>query len=198
MWTLTGHHGITKAKAFIAFAFVAALAVTTLLPLLGGVATASPGYTIRSVLEDGNYCLDVHYTGDADLRDGQLVQLWQCHGGPNQQFWMPGDGNIHSALGDGNWCLDVPYSRNGRDPYNGASIQLYRCHGGPSQDFWTEPVTTAPGFAMIHSALEYGTWCLDVAYSVDDQLANGQRIQLWQCASGYPRPADQIFRSDAF
>jgi hypothetical protein len=70
---------------------------------------------------------------DADPgKNSARIVLHSCHGAPNQQFVLPGDGALH-ALGR---CLDVSAVKNelGK-PY----VQLFDCNNTPPQQWVTLP-----------------------------------------------------------
>jgi Ricin-type beta-trefoil lectin domain len=73
---------------------------------------------------DPNLCLDVP---NANAADGQAMELFWCHGGPNQQFDIYYD-EIYSFL-NVNKCLDVTY---GVGFFN---VILMECTGGAGQDW---------------------------------------------------------------
>jgi alpha-galactosidase len=60
--------------------------------------------------------------------DGTRIILFQCHGGPNQQWHPQPNGEIR---GLGNKCLDV----FGGNVADGTQIILFQCHGGINQQF---------------------------------------------------------------
>jgi ricin-type beta-trefoil lectin protein len=70
-------------------------------------------------------CLDIP---SGDTTPGTLVQIYPCHGGPNQQWTFFTNGEIQ-VLGQ---CLDIP---SGNAAPN-TLVQIYPCHGGPNQQ-WT-------------------------------------------------------------
>ncbi|MFI1195204.1 ricin-type beta-trefoil lectin domain protein [Micromonospora sp. NPDC020750] len=107
----------------------------------------------------GGRCLDVV---DKQSGDGTPVQIWDCHGEPNQQWSRPGDGTLRS-LGK---CLDV----SGAATNNGARVQISTCNGTAAQR-WT--ATTAGTLVNPQSDR-----CLDV---VDVNNSNGARLQIWDC-----------------
>lgn len=71
----------------------------------------------------GYKCMDV---AGAKPGDGTPAQVWDCHGGPNQQFTFE-DEQIY-AMG-GTKCLDV--SGGSRTP--GTKVQIYTCNGSGAQ-----------------------------------------------------------------
>src|SRR4051794_2453040 len=77
------------------------------------------------LLRSGNKCLDVN--GPQVQTNGARVQIWDCHGGPNQ-LWRFERGRIVSVANGR--CLDV----HGPDAgFNGARVQTWDCNGAPNQ-----------------------------------------------------------------
>ncbi len=58
---------------------------------------------------------------------GTRLQIWDCHGGANQQWVFNGNGTISSA--QTGLCLDV----NGAGTANGSAVIVWSCHGGTNQ-----------------------------------------------------------------
>ena len=71
----------------------------------------------------GGKCLDV--TG-ANPTSGTAVELWDCNGGPNQNWTPARDGTLRGLAGK---CLDVA----GGDPNDGTRLILWDCTGAPNQ-----------------------------------------------------------------
>ena len=69
-------------------------------------------------------CLDVP---NGNATDGTPVEIWQCHGGPNQQ-WTISNGAV---IGIGGKCLDVPNSNT----TDGTPVEIWQCHGGSNQQW---------------------------------------------------------------
>lgn len=143
--------------------FIGALSVVLVVVLAFGWSapahSQSSGVTLRSL----GLCLDVDHGLTAQ---GTPVQLWNCHGGPNQR-WVLDAGTIRSALAP-NLCLDV----NEASSAPGARVQIWPCHGGPNQRWTLEG-------GSIRSAIP-GSMCLDVFQAV---AANGTRVVSWNCNS---------------
>jgi hypothetical protein len=74
------------------------------------------------ILSRAGGCVDVR---DGITADGTPIVLFQCHGSPNQR-WFIGRGEIAENFGS---CLDV----QGSDGVDGAAIILVTCNGRPSQ-----------------------------------------------------------------
>jgi hypothetical protein len=70
-------------------------------------------------------CLDIPW---GDPTNGNIVQMYPCHGGVNQQWFLSSDGQIVSGLGK---CLEV----GGNDMSVGARVQIWDCVGSEMQSF---------------------------------------------------------------
>ncbi len=116
-----------------------------------------------TVVSGDGKCLDVHYP-DRFLNGGR-VQIWDCHGGINQQWHLEG-----GALVSGNGkCLDVHHP----DRFlNGGRVQIWDCHGGENQQWNVE------GSALVSDNGK----CLDV--HGPERHLNGGRVQIWDCHGG--------------
>ncbi|TDB95561.1 endo-1,4-beta-xylanase [Actinomadura sp. 7K534] len=127
--------------------------------LNGGTSPEPPGDegTIRGV--GSGRCIDVP---NASTSDGTQVQLYDCHGGTNQQ-WAPTDAGELRVYG--NKCLDAAGTGNG------ARVQIYSCWGGDNQKWRLNSDGSIVG---VQSGL-----CLDAAGS-----GNGAPIQLYSCWNG--------------
>jgi len=107
----------------------------------------------------GGKCLDVNGAG---TDNGTVVQMWDCHGGANQQWTFSG-GQIVGLAGK---CLDV----KGAGTDNGTAVQMWDCVGVPNQQ-WNFINAKIFGF---------GGKCLDVRGA---GTANGTAVQMWDCAT---------------
>jgi hypothetical protein len=76
------------------------------------------------ILSSAGGCVDVR---DGVTADGTPIVLFQCHGSPNQR-WFIGRGEIAESFGS---CLDVLGSAG----VAGAAIILVTCNGRPSQQW---------------------------------------------------------------
>jgi hypothetical protein len=76
------------------------------------------------ILSSAGGCVDVR---DGITADGTPIVLVQCHGSPNQR-WFIGRGEIAANFGS---CLDVQDSAG----VDGAAIILVACNGRPSQQW---------------------------------------------------------------
>jgi len=127
-------------------------------PTVTPTVTPTPGGgQIRGVAS--GRCLDVPNSSTAD---GTQIQLWDCHGGSNQQ-WATTSSQELRVLGGK--CLDAAGTGNG------ARIQIYSCWGGANQKWRVNSDGTIVG---VQSGL-----CLDAAGS-----GNGTRLQLYSCWGG--------------
>nr|BAD02382.1 xylanase I [Streptomyces thermoviolaceus] len=102
-------------------------------------------------------CLDVSGAGTAD---GTAVQLYDCHGGTNQQWTYTDAGEFRVY---GNKCLDAGGTGNG------ARVQIYSCWGGDNQKWRVNSDGTIVG---VQSGL-----CLDAAGT-----GNSTPVQLYTCS----------------
>lgn len=107
----------------------------------------------------GNKCVDVP-NGAYFAR--QYVQLYDCHGGDNQQWTVEPTGRIRAW--DSDYCLDVPDGT----AVSGKLLQLYPCHDGPAQRF---------GFTAL-GEIKFGNLCVDSRDAVPE---NGRKLQLYTC-----------------
>jgi Ricin-type beta-trefoil lectin domain/Ricin-type beta-trefoil lectin domain-like len=83
------------------------------------------GPVIGTIVGQGSgKCLDVQGANAANLTP---IILFDCHGGPNQQWTLGASGQLLS-LGK---CLDV----RGADPADRTPIILFDCHPGPNQEW---------------------------------------------------------------
>ena len=142
----------------------------------GGSATTATGPTGPAVgsglgprvapfmLENGK-CLDVD-AGQAG-RNGATVQIWDCHGGPNQQWtWDRDRAAIVSSAGK---CLAVRPSEVGT---RGTRVTVWDCTGNDNQ-FWQRN----EGLLVNSAGL-----CLSVPPG--QMELNGGTVTLWDCKAG--------------
>jgi endo-1,4-beta-xylanase len=104
-------------------------------------------------------CVDVPNAGTTD---GTQLQLWDCHGGTNQQWAFTDAGEFRVY---GNKCLDAAGTGTG------AKVQIYSCWGGDNQKWRLNSDGTVVG---VQSGL-----CLD---AVGAGTANGTQLQLYTCS----------------
>ncbi|PWI13154.1 1,4-beta-xylanase [Streptomyces sp. Act143] len=136
-------------------------AYTAVLNALNGGTTTPPSDAglIKGVAS--GRCLDVP---NASTTDGTQLQLWDCHGGTNQQWTSTSAGELRVY---GNKCLDAAGTGNG------AKVQIYSCWGGDNQKWRLNSDGSIVG---VQSGL-----CLD---AVGSGTANGTLIQLYSCSGG--------------
>ncbi|MCX5265301.1 non-reducing end alpha-L-arabinofuranosidase family hydrolase [Streptomyces sp. NBC_00199] len=144
----------------VLFAVVAALAALAAL-LVAGPAQAATTSDVRGV--DSGKCLDVSGFSQAD---GANVQIWDCHGGVNQQ-WTSTDSSQLTVYG--NKCLDA----RGAGTTNGTPVQIWSCNGSDNQQWRVNADGTIVG---VRSGL-----CLEAA---GWGKTNGTAVQLWSCHGG--------------
>ncbi|MGW0425465.1 non-reducing end alpha-L-arabinofuranosidase family hydrolase, partial [Streptomyces sp. NPDC003015] len=141
-------------------AVVAALAALAAL-LVAGPAQAATTSDVRGV--DSGRCLDV---AGFSQTDGANVQIWDCHGGINQQ-WTLTDSSQLTVYG--NKCLDV----RGGATTSGTPVQIWTCTGSDNQRWRVNPDGTIVG---VRSGL-----CLEAS---GWGKANGTEVRLWSCQGG--------------
>ena len=110
------------------------------------------------ILSSAGGCVDVQ---DGMTADGTPIVLFQCHGSPNQR-WFIGHGQISESFGS---CLDV----QGSAAVDGASIILVTCNGRASQQ-WR---------VVDGQIVGLGNKCLD---SKDGRAADGTALVLSACS----------------
>ncbi|WP_405523332.1 non-reducing end alpha-L-arabinofuranosidase family hydrolase [Streptomyces canus] len=141
-------------------AVVAALAALAAL-LVAGPAQAATASDVRGV--DSGKCLDVDGFSQTD---GANVQIWDCHGGINQQ-WTLTDSNQLTVYG--NKCLDA----RGGGTTNGTPVQIWSCTGSDNQQWRVNPDGTIVG---VRSGL-----CLEAS---GWGKTNGTQVRIWSCTGG--------------
>jgi len=119
--------------------------------------------SVTIVGQQSGRCVDVPNTTTAN---GTQVQLWDCHGGPNQR-WTYTAGRQLTVYG--NKCMDA----NGQGTGNGTAAIIWDCNGQANQQWNVNANGTITG---VQSGL-----CLDAS---GFGTANGTRIQLWTCHGG--------------
>jgi hypothetical protein len=112
-----------------------------------------------------NLCLDA--AAQSLSKDGGTVQLWQCVGDTNQQWYAVGNELRNKANGK---CLDANWST---DAANGGKVQMWACNNGANQQW------VANGKMMVNQAHKL---CLDANWGTDGN--NGGIVQLWSCNNG--------------
>jgi hypothetical protein len=102
-------------------------------------------------------------TGSAGLPLG----VWECHGGANQRWTLPGLGATGEVRVYG-LCLD-DWGAEGRD---GDRLVIWPCHGGANQQ-WTR---TTAGELRGHTGK-----CVDLWGA---EALDGRSVVLWSCHGG--------------
>ncbi|WP_055481302.1 extracellular catalytic domain type 1 short-chain-length polyhydroxyalkanoate depolymerase [Sphaerimonospora mesophila] len=106
-------------------------------------------------------CVDVPNYSTAD---GTQLNLWDCHGGTNQQWTYTSAQELRVY---GNKCLDAGGTGDG------AVVQIYGCWGGDNQKWRVNSDGTIVG-------VQSGK-CLD---AVGNGTGNGTKLQLYSCWGG--------------
>jgi hypothetical protein len=143
----------------VAIAVVAVLAGTTALP-----ASASDYHPIY--VHHDNRCLDADV--GTDTHNGTNVQIWNCNGWDNQNWYWQDDFTIHSGH-DGR-CLDEDINGG---THNGSNVQIWDCNGQNNQgwELWSD--------GTIRS--RHDGRCLDEDVGGPDPTWNGTNVQVWDC-----------------
>jgi glucose/arabinose dehydrogenase len=154
--------GLIHAGSFLtlrqASAFLVLLAMTLSIVPAAAFA-AAPAVPLIGVASQR--CLDVW---QRDPAPGTTVQIWNCHGGSNQQWALTDAAELRTL--DGTRCLDA--ERSGTAP--GTRVLSYTCNGLPNQQWRFNANGTITG---VQSGL-----CLDVAQASN---AAGSKLILWPC-----------------
>jgi endo-1,4-beta-xylanase len=129
----------------------------------GGDPDPDPEPTGDELLSVGaNRCLDVP---SSSTTNGTQLQLWDCHGGTNQQFAYTSSKQLTVY---GSKCLGA----SGRGTSNGTAVVIWDCDGDANQQWNLNANGTITG---VQSGL-----CLD---AVGAGTANGTKIQLYACTA---------------
>jgi hypothetical protein len=110
-----------------------------------------------------NRCLDVP---GATTQTGTQLQIWDCHGGSNQQWTYTAAGELTVYSGGSQRCLDA----EGAGTSNGTAAIIWTCHGGANQRWNLNPNGS---ITNVHNGL-----CLDVS---GFGTTNGSQVHLWTC-----------------
>ncbi|GAB3834911.1 extracellular catalytic domain type 1 short-chain-length polyhydroxyalkanoate depolymerase [Dactylosporangium cerinum] len=132
---------------------------TTPVPSSSTTTSSPPSGTTALVGVASGRCLDVPGSSTAN---GVQLQIWDCHGGANQQWTA--SGQTLRSLGK---CLDAPSNATA-----GAPAQLWDCTGAANQQWSLNADGT---IRNARSGL-----CLDVNRAV---TANGGTVILWTCTA---------------
>jgi len=124
------------------------------------------GGQVIEIVSGAGKCLDVHEPDQ--FNNGGRVQVWQCNGSKQQEWFLDRDA-IRTSAGK---CLDVHSDEQYRD---GARVQIWDCNGLQQQQW---KVTDN---AIVSGARK----CLDVPGEL--QHKDGAPVQVWQCNGGPPQ-----------
>jgi poly(hydroxyalkanoate) depolymerase family esterase len=170
-WTRT-RYGDTSTKATVEGISIAGTGHTlpqagmlayavSFLGLDTGGGTGGGGGALRAV--GAGKCLDVP---GQSTTNGTRLQIWDCHGGTNQQWTATAAGELTVYSGGSTRCLDA----EGAGTAAGTAVIIWACHGGTNQK-WR--LGTDGSVTGVQSGL-----CLEVAGA---STANGAAVRLWTC-----------------
>jgi Glycosyl hydrolase family 59/Ricin-type beta-trefoil lectin domain/Concanavalin A-like lectin/glucanases superfamily len=124
-----------------------------------GGSTAPTGPIVAG--DNSGKCVDDNGQSTAN---GTKIQMWDCNGGPSQQWTIEPDGTL--------WiygkCMDITGGGTG----NGTLVELWDCNGGTNQQWHAQNGT------LVNPA---SGKCLDDPGS---NTANGTQLDLWTCNDG--------------
>merc|ERR1719198_1936324 len=129
-------------------------------------------------------CLGIRQTDmwSGGVRNGDLVQLWECNPDMGTQNWMwEDDGTIRSALNDG-MCIDAP-----GEPDSMRDLWMWECNGGGGQYFsyGENPWDPTMGGALIYAQTPWDQGnghCVDIRNGGDAGGGNGGTLLLFPCS----------------
>jgi ricin-type beta-trefoil lectin protein/cellulase (glycosyl hydrolase family 5) len=132
------------------------------------------GYT--PITTGQGMCLDD--TNDIGA-DGEPVQLWTCLGNRNQAWQAEPDGTIRNANG---WCLGTGSAANSyAATANGTRLVMVACSQHYRGSYWTVN-------PFAHQIInKYADAAMDNQL---DLQQNGNPVQLWSTATGWPKSQD--------
>jgi Glycosyl hydrolase family 62/Ricin-type beta-trefoil lectin domain len=163
----------SKARRALTAALVMVAAVAVI--LVAGPARADATGALHGV--GSGRCLDV--TGQSQT-DGTYLQLYDCHGGSNQQWTSTSSGQLTVYGGK---CLDVPNHATAA----GTRVEIWTCNGGTNQQWRVNSDGTVAGVesGMCLEATGAGT---ANGTAVDLGTCNGASSQKWTGLSGTTSP----------
>nr|WP_030326168.1 ricin-type beta-trefoil lectin domain protein [Streptomyces sp. NRRL B-3229] len=129
----------------------------------GQLDNLSIGSTTKLVGVGSGRCIDVP---GYNQTNGTLPQLWDCHGGDNQQWTLTPAKELR-VFGDK--CLDA----KDHGTSNGTPVEIWSCNGGGNQQWTVNSNGTVVG---VESGL-----CVD---AIDGATANNTKLQLYSCHAG--------------
>jgi poly(hydroxyalkanoate) depolymerase family esterase len=127
----------------------------------GGGGGGGGGGALKAV--GAGKCLDVP---GSSTTGGTRLQIWDCHGGTNQQWTATAAGELTVYSGGSTRCLDA----EGAGTTAGTAVIIWTCHGGTNQK-WR--LGSDGSVASTQSGL-----CLEVANA---STANGAAARLGTC-----------------
>jgi hypothetical protein len=130
-------------------------------------------------IKHGSYCWDVP-NGVAE--QGRPIQVYGCHGGPNQRFGLTPKGQITFTANDVTLCVDV----KGGTPELGAGLQLYPCKADTD-------ITRENQLFYLRGPIEAGNnsgLCLDLPNS---DSYEGAPLQISSCNGSGAQEWDYYF-----
>ncbi|WP_372665961.1 endo-1,4-beta-xylanase [Amycolatopsis kentuckyensis] len=139
-------------------------AYTAVLDALNGGGGGGGDAALRAVA--ANRCLDVP---SSSTTAGTALQIWDCHGGTNQQWTRTSSGTLTVYAGSTQRCLDTA----GGGTAAGTAAVIANCTGGNGQKW------TFPGNGTITNT--QSGLCLDVTGA---GTANGTAVIVWTCNGG--------------
>jgi hypothetical protein len=128
--------------------------------LAGTTPPPPPAGSIRAG-DDSAKCVDDIGQSTAN---GTKIQMWDCNGGPNQQWTVASNGTLQVY----GMCMDITGANYG----NGTGIELWTCNGGANQQW------KATNGTLVNPA---SGKCLDDPGS---NTADGTQLDLWTCDGG--------------
>jgi hypothetical protein len=138
-------------------------------------------YTGNSILFknscDGNAknctkCLDL---AGGNVTNGAAVQIWDCNGHTNQQWYYNEQTMAIQSYMDDKKCVDLP----GSSTADGNKLWIWDCTGGKNQQW------RGGGYYQWQSMID-DKKCIDL-YGGDS--GDGKQAELWDCIAPTPGPA---------
>ena len=139
-------------------------------------ATLRQGYLINTASQK---CLDIFNPGNdhATSSGTTKVNIYTCHGGDNQQWYLKADGTLVNPASQK--CLDIYNPGGARSTLtNNKRVQVHKCHGGANQKWVLRDDGT-----MINPASKK---CLDIYNpgGARATLTDEKQVQLHTCHGG--------------
>jgi hypothetical protein len=152
---------------------VAAATISTVIPLLMTQTASAASFTPMDHYGASGYCID---DPDNSTTNGELIQLWQCNGNPQQSLTAassPYATNAYELRFANGKCIDDPGDSN----HDGTRLQIWSCLGNENQAWFLSDI----GF---DGAPDY--WGNPNGMAIDDyndQNSDGNKIQVWSSLS---------------